>query len=70
VQRPHRAIGSGTGHDLPHAAPEAIAQAIYEVDGCWKEEKGMSTQTWRDRAARTLGVAAADLPIEGTLPPF
>ena len=30
----------------------------------------MSTQTRRDRAARALGVAAADLPIEGTLPPF
>jgi thiol-disulfide isomerase/thioredoxin len=30
----------------------------------------MSTQTWRDREARALGVAAADLPIEGTLPSF
>ena len=30
----------------------------------------MSTQTWRDRAARVLGVAAADLPIEGMLPSF
>ena len=30
----------------------------------------MSTQTWRDRAARALGVAATDLPIEGTLPSF
>ena len=30
----------------------------------------MSTQTWRDRAARALGVAAADLPMEGMLPSF
>ena len=30
----------------------------------------MSTQTERDRAARTLGVAAADLPVEGALGSF
>ena len=30
----------------------------------------MSTQTWRDQAARILGVAAADLRVEGELPPF
>ena len=30
----------------------------------------MSTQTGRDRAARTLGVAAADLPSEGAIGSF
>ena len=30
----------------------------------------MSTQSWRDRAARALGVAAADLPFEGTMASF
>ena len=30
----------------------------------------MSTQAWRDRAARALGVAAADLPFEGTMASF
>ena len=30
----------------------------------------MSTQTWRDQAARILGVAAADLRVEGELPSF
>ena len=30
----------------------------------------MSTQTWKDRAARALGVAAGDLPTEGMLPSF
>ena len=30
----------------------------------------MSTQAWRNRAARALGVAAADLPFEGTMASF
>jgi thiol-disulfide isomerase/thioredoxin len=30
----------------------------------------MSTRAWRDRAARALGVAAADLPFEGTMASF
>ena len=30
----------------------------------------MSTQTGRDRGARTLGVASAELPVEGMLPSF
>src|SRR2546430_17590157 len=30
----------------------------------------MSSQAWRDRAGRALGVAAADLPFEGTMASF
>ena len=30
----------------------------------------MSTQTFRDRVGKTLGVAAADLPFEGNIPSF
>jgi cell division septation protein DedD len=29
----HRVINGGVGHNLPQEAPEAIAQAIVDVDG-------------------------------------